>query len=205
MKHTHKPTDTHTYTRRCCCEKKHALTLKYVPGESDILPTINGRQKKRKEEGNLKKETRGEETIVRAHDREEGRKNQESVLRDKTVFSLPAVKGAGLRKRASRRLEAWSPRPRLRSPLSLFSPPRCLSSFSTHLTCSTSPPPPPKKKGHTRTLFPFLQSHIDTASSVVDGRSVMTDKRCNRLLCRESTMFLHTLFWFTLLWRLWSV
>lgn len=41
MKHTHKPTDTDTC--RCCCETN---LLKHVPGESNTLPTSNGRETK---------------------------------------------------------------------------------------------------------------------------------------------------------------
>lgn len=49
MKHTdtqtHTQTHTHLHTQMLLWDK-HALTLTYVPGERNILPTINGRRKK---------------------------------------------------------------------------------------------------------------------------------------------------------------
>lgn len=150
---THTQTHRHTHLHaQMLLWDKHALTLTYVPGESNILPTINGRQKKKVKRREIKSSRRGDHRLG-AQPRERKKKPGESVLRNKTVFSLPAAKGAGLRKRASRRLEAWSPPSPI--PLSLFSPPRCLS-FYPLISPALPPPLLLPKKGHTWTLFPFL-------------------------------------------------
>lgn len=146
---THTNPQTHTLTHTDAVVR-HTLTLKYVPGERNILPTINGRQKKKKKRGE-KRKARGEETTAA---RKEEKTRRECSSENKTVFSLPSANGAGPRKES--KPATWGLKPPVSDPpLTLLSFPLSLF-FSTHLTCSTSPPPPPKKKGHPRTLFPFL-------------------------------------------------
>lgn len=140
---THKPTHrhTHTYTRRCCCETNTHSRSRTCLGNATSSQQLMDVAKS-KEERNTKKKnehSRRRRPSFWVHNREKGRKNQErEFFGIKQCFLYQQrKKGAGLRNRASRRLEAR--RPPSPIPLSLFSPPRCLSFFfSTHLTCSTS-------------------------------------------------------------------
>lgn len=180
---THKPTHrhTHTYTRRCCCETNTHSRSRTCLGNATSSQQLMDVAKS-KEERNTKKKnehSRRRRPSFWVHNREKGRKNQErEFFGIKQCFLYQQrKKGAGLRNRASRRLEAR--RPPSPIPLSLFSPPRCLSFFFFPLISPALPPSSSSpKKGHTRTLFPFLESHVYSVSNVVDGRSWMTDRRC---------------------------
>lgn len=171
---------------------------------------------KSKEERNTKKKmnTRGEEDHrLGAQPRERKKKPGERVLRNKTVFSLPAAKKRGRPEKQSEPATRGQTPPSLRSP-SHFSLLPAVSLFFFPLISPALPPSSSSpKKGHTRTLFPFLESHVYSVSNVVDGRSWMTDRRCMYVCfwkCFESQLW-HVLGvdWFSYSdkkvddWKLW--
>lgn len=171
---THTNPQTHTLTHMLLWDK-HALTLTYVPGESNILPTNNGRKKKVKRREEERNSRRGDHRSG-AQPRERKKKPGE-FFGIKQCFLYQQRQGPAWERGQAGSLRPEAPR--LRPPLTLLSSPLSLF-FPTHLTCSTSPLLFPKK-GHSWTLFKFLWFRVPTASNVFDSHSF--NNRCKTLLC----------------------
>lgn len=134
MKHTHKPTDTHTYTRGCCCETNtpsHSRTCLGKATSSRQIMDVKKKVKRREEERNSR---RGDHRLG-ARPRERTEKPGEFFGIKQCFLYQPRQGPAWDRGQAgSLRPEA----PRLRPPLTFLSSPLSLF-FPTHLTRSTSP------------------------------------------------------------------
>lgn len=117
----------------------HTLTLKYVPGESNILPTINGRQKKKWRE--IKKNSRRGDHRLGARPRERKKKPGECVLRNKTVFSFTSSERDRPDKEGKPVTWGLKPPPRLRSPSHSSLLPAVSCFHSSHLLYLPLPPP----------------------------------------------------------------
>ena len=146
MKHTH--THTHTQTHRhthlhmqMLLWDKHTLTLKYVPGESNILPTINGRKKKKKQRGENNKLAERRPSFGRTTARKE-EKTRREFFGIKQCFLYQQRKGPAWERGQAGNLRPEAPLSPI--PLSLFCPPRCLYYFP--LISPVLPPPTPPKK-----------------------------------------------------------
>lgn len=158
---THKPTHrhTHTYTRRCCCETNTHSRSRTCLGNATSSQQLMDVAKS-KEERNTKKKnehSRRRRPSFWVHNREKGRKNQErEFFGIKQCFLYQQrKKGAGLRNRASRRLEARRP-PVSDPPLTFLSSPLSLFFFfhSSHLLYL--PPLPLQKRVTLGHYFHFL-------------------------------------------------
>lgn len=179
---THKPTHrhTHTYTRRCCCETNTHSRSRTCLGNATSSQQLMDVAKS-KEERNTKKKnehSRRRRPSFWVHNREKGRKNQEREFFGIKQCFLYQQRKKGPAWETERAGDSRPDAPRLRSP-SHFSLLPAVSLFFFPLISPALPPSSSSpKKGHTRTLFPFLESHVYSVSNVVDGRSWMTDRRC---------------------------
>lgn len=170
-------TQTHNHTHRCWCETNtHSRSRTCLGRATPSRQLMDVKQKWRGEKWN-KPSRRGDHRLG-ARPREKGRKStrRECSLQNKTVFSLPAVKGAGLRNRASWQPEAQSPPS---STLSPITPLTLLSSSPLSLFSSVSPALPPSCSSRQRVTlgryFHFFKPSVHTVSITVDSHSFLTD------------------------------